>query len=119
MHKPGTAIFHAAGLTPNATSELWDGWGVEYCRREKRKAIIVKRLTLAYQVQNAGELVERVLTEMPEEQQGIRGLGDVVAIVAEPVRRWVTGKKKKKCGGCGKRQAKLNRWFPNPWRRKT
>lgn len=34
-----------------------------------------------------------------------RGLGDVVARVATKLGF-------RKCGGCSKRQAKLNRWFP-------
>ena len=37
-----------------------------------------------------------------------RGLGDTVADTLE----WFGFKKKRCGGGCGKRQAKLNRWFP-------
>jgi hypothetical protein len=48
-------------------------------------------------------------------QPGIRGLGDVVALVARPVARAidaVAGTKLAGCGGCKSRQAKLNRILP-------
>lgn len=44
-----------------------------------------------------------------------RGLGDVVAAFAKPVARAIdaiAGTNLKKCGGCAKRQQKLNEKFP-------
>jgi len=107
MTKPGTAIFLTAGLAPNATSALWDGWGVEGCRREKRREHIVKRLRLAYGVKDARKLVDDVLATMgdADEPDQIRGLGDVAAWVAKKVGI-------KECGGCKERRRKLNRAVP-------
>lgn len=54
-----------------------------------------------------------VLRRRKNPANGIRGLGDVVALVAEPVKRTI--KKFKPdfdCGGCEERKAKLNRRFP-------
>jgi len=102
--KPGTAIFLAAGLAPNATSALWDGWGVEGCRREKRQAHIVKRLRLAYGVKDAQRIVTETLatfTGEPDEEKPF-GLGDVVAAVTKALGI-------KECGGCKERRRKLNR----------
>ena len=45
----------------------------------------------------------------------IRGLGDVVAIVAKPIAKVsdaVTGSNLKDCGECKQRQKKLNELFP-------
>ena len=112
MTGPGTAIFLAAGLTPNATSALWDGWGVEGCRREKRQAHVVKRLRLAYGVKDAREIVEKTLATLGEEAESdtIRGLGDVVAKVTKKLGI-------KECGGCKERRKKLNKIVPNPFKR--
>jgi hypothetical protein len=49
------------------------------------------------------------------EGHALRGLGDVVAIVAQPIARVidsVTGTNIRKCGGCKDRQAALNRAVP-------
>jgi len=44
-----------------------------------------------------------------------RGLGDVVAAVAEPLARGIdelAGTKIKECAGCKRRRRKLNEWVP-------
>jgi len=53
----------------------------------------------------------KIKTIMPS----VRGLGDVVAIVAQPVAKAidaVAGTKLSACGGCQKRRNKLNLKFP-------
>lgn len=50
-------------------------------------------------------------TIMPQ----VRGLGDIVAKVAQPIAKTVdavAGTDLKNCGGCKKRQEKLNQRFP-------
>ena len=52
----------------------------------------------------------KIRTIMPfRPRQPINGLGDAVALVAKPIAR-VLGLKN--CGGCDKRQQKLNEKFP-------
>lgn len=51
----------------------------------------------------------------PIEPKRLRGLGDVVAIVAQPIAQVVdkvAGTKLTKCGGCKRRREKLNAAFP-------
>lgn len=45
----------------------------------------------------------------------LRGLGDAVAVVAEPVARILdalAGTRVSGCGGCEKRRQQLNEWLP-------
>lgn len=56
---------------------------------------------------------EHAYCEMFQRQaakQKSKGLGDTLARLTEPIRRRLG---LQKCGGCQKRQAALNRWFPS------
>lgn len=49
------------------------------------------------------------------EKSRLKGMGDVVAVVAKPIARAVdavAGTKLAQCGGCAKRQESLNRAMP-------
>ena len=56
---------------------------------------------------------EAILAACPD--PGLRGLGDVVAVLAQPIARTIdhmAGTKIKDCGGCAKRRAILNAVWP-------
>lgn len=60
-------------------------------------------------------MLNNLLRSIPNEPERIRGLGDIVAIFAKPIAKIidaVAGTKIANCGGCGRRQAKLNKTFP-------
>lgn len=59
------------------------------------------------------EAAAAILARCPD--PALRGLGDVVAQVAQPIARAidaVAGTHLRDCGGCKARRAKLNEWMP-------
>ena len=63
------------------------------------------------------EIAERILTgcQSGDRLSALRGLGDVVALITQPIARAidaVAGTKLKTCAGCQSRQARLNDLVP-------
>jgi hypothetical protein len=90
-----------------------------YCARYPEAFAIEARAKVTIAVDTvsipAGELEALRLRYKPVPRAPL-GLGDVVALVAQPIARAidaVAGTNLKECGGCKQRQAKLNRIAPN------
>lgn len=60
-------------------------------------------------------MLQHLLRSVPDEPQKIRGLGDIVAMVAQPIAKVIDKMARtnlQNCGRCGRTQSKLNKAFP-------
>lgn len=110
-HCRTTELYSTSTVKPSYVAEIHR----EICEREKCQYLDKVNYADSCAFCPSGHWGQYEIGGCDDPNRKIEGLGDVVALVAGPITKGIDailGTRLQNCGGCGKRQTKLNQLIP-------